>query len=258
MTLKVKSPYDLSEIGELELTPNSQIDSLLATALEASRKPLSKRERIQILDKTIELIRPRVDELALTIAREGGKPLADAIVEVNRGIEGIRNAIEVLNTMAGKEIPMGLNPASSNRLAFTTRESIGVVVAISAFNHPFNLIVHQVIPAVATGCPVIVKPAQTTPLSCQNLVETLYEAGLPKRFCRMALLDNEGAEALATDPRVDFFSFIGSSKVGWYLRSKLAPGTRCAAFTDMTLWMTRLAGPTNCRSLSRPPFSPRI
>lgn len=149
-------------------------------------------------------------------------------MEVKRGIEGIRNPIEILNTMAGREIPMGLNPASSHRLAFTTREPIGVALAISPFNHPFNLIVHQVSPAVATGCPVIIKPAQTTPLSCQNLVEALYEAGLPKQLCQMVLLDNKGAEALATDPKVDFFSLIGSSRVGWHLRSKLAPGTRCA------------------------------
>ncbi len=228
MILEVQSPYDLTKVGELETTPNSEVDSILATAKQAAQNPLNKEDRIRVLDNTIELIKPRVDELALTIAQEGGKPLTDAIVEVNRGIEGIRNAIETLNTMAGKEIPMGLNPASSNRLAFTTREPIGVVVAISAFNHPFNLIVHQVIPAVATGCPVIVKPAQTTPLSCRKLVDALYEAGLPKQLCQMALLDNEGAEALATDSRVDFFSFIGSSRVGWYLRSKLAPGTRCA------------------------------
>lgn len=123
---------------------------------------------------------------------------------------------------------MGLNPASEQRLAFTTLEPIGVVAAISAFNHPFNLIIHQVIPAVATGCPVIVKPALTTPLSCRKLVELLYEAGLEERYCRMAILDNEGSEALVTDKRIDFFSFIGSSKVGWYLRSRLAPGTRCS------------------------------
>ncbi len=228
MKLEVKSPYDLSTIGELEMTPSSSVDTMLDTAVAATNQPLSKAERIGILEKTVSLIRPKVSELAMTIAKEGGKPLADAIVEVNRGIEGIRNTIETLNTMSGKEIPMGLNAASSQRLAFTTREPIGVVVAISAFNHPFNLIVHQVIPAVATGCPVIVKPAQTTPLSCRNLIDLLHKAGLPKEYCQMALLDNEGSEKLATDPRVGFFSFIGSSKVGWYLRSKLAPGTRCA------------------------------
>jgi len=226
--LEVNNPYDLSPIDELEMTSNTEIDGILEAAVEAMQHPLSKSKRISILDKLIELIQPRTDELALTVAREGGKPLADAIVEVDRGVEGIKNAIETLKSMSGTEIPMGLNAASAHRLAFTTREPIGVVVAVSAFNHPFNLIVHQVVPAVATGCPVVVKPALTTPLSCQNLVGMLREAGLEERYCCMALLDNEGAEALVTDPRVSFFSFIGSSKVGWSLRSKLAPGTRCA------------------------------
>ncbi len=228
MKLEVVSPYDLSTIDALDVVPNEKVDGMLATAAAAAKEPLSKAERIAILQKTIALARPQVDALAMTIAQEGGKPLTDAIVEVNRGIEGIQNAIETLNTMAGKEIPMGLNAASEGRLAFTTHEPIGVVVAVSAFNHPFNLIVHQVIPAVATGCPVIVKPAQTTPLSCRNLVNLLIEAGLPERYCQMALVDNEGAEALVTDPRVSFFSFIGSAKVGWHLRSKLALGVRCA------------------------------
>ncbi len=228
MKLEIKSPYDLSTIGELEMTPSSSVDNMLEAAVAAANQPLPKTERIAILDRAISLIRPKVNELAMTIAKEGGKPLTDAIVEVNRGIEGIRNAIETLNTMSGKEIPMGLNAASSQRLAFTTQEPIGVVVAISAFNHPFNLIVHQVIPAVATGCPVIVKPALTTPFSCKNLVDLLYEAGLPRAYCQMTLLDNDGSEKLVTDSRVSFFSFIGSSRVGWYLRSKLAPGTRCA------------------------------
>lgn len=228
MKLEVTAPYDLSPIGELDLMPNSEIDGVLDAAVEAAREPLPKSERVAILEKMIDLARPRVDAFAMMIAREGGKPLTDSIVEVNRGIQGIRNAIETLNTMSGREIPMGLNAASSHRLAFTTREPIGVVVAISAFNHPFNLIIHQVVPAVATGCPVIVKPALTTPFSCQNVVGLLHEAGLPERYCRMVILDNEGAEALVTDSRVRFFSFIGSSCVGWSLRSKLAPGTRCA------------------------------
>jgi acyl-CoA reductase-like NAD-dependent aldehyde dehydrogenase len=112
-------------------------------------------------------------------------------------------------------------------MAYTRREPIGVVAAVSAFNHPFNLIVHQVIPAVATGCPVIVKPATTTPLSCFNLVNCLNEAGLPEEWCRILMSGREVAEKLVTDSRVAFFSFIGSARVGWGLRSKLAPGTRC-------------------------------
>lgn len=102
------------------------------------------------------------------------------------------------------------------------------MIAASAFNHPLNLIVHQVGPAVATGCPVIVKPATDTPLSCKAFVDILYEAGLPEDWCRFVACDNETAEKMITDQRVGFLSFIGSARVGWMLRSKLAPGTRCA------------------------------
>jgi len=124
---------------------------------------------------------------------------------------------------------MGLTPASERRRAFTIAEPSGVVAAISAFNHPLNLIVHQVVPAIAVGCPVVVKPANTTPLSCIEFVELVHEAGLPPEWCQTFLPEtNELAEALATDPRVAFLSFIGSARVGWYLRSKLPPGTRCA------------------------------
>ena len=121
------------------------------------------------------------------------------------------------------------SPRAAGRVAFTRHEPLGVVAAVSAFNHPLNLIVHQVGPAVATGCPVIVKPAEVTPLSCLRLVQLLHEAGLPEGWCQ-ALVTEEipVAEQLVTDSRVGFFSFIGSSRVGWMLRSKLAPGTRCA------------------------------
>jgi len=88
--------------------------------------------------------------------------------------------------------------------------------------------VHQVVPAIAVGTPVIVKPAETTPLSCLAFVDILYEAGLPTDWCRALVVKREEAEKLVVDERVNFLSFIGSAKVGWMLRSKLAPGTRCA------------------------------
>lgn len=102
-------------------------------------------------------------------------------------------------------------------------------MAVSAFNHPLNLIVHQVAPAVASGCPVIIKPAEDTPLSCFRFVEILREAGLPETHCQAVMTsDLDVASKLVTDSRVAFFSFIGSAKVGWMLRSQLAAGTRCA------------------------------
>ena len=96
-----------------------------------------------------------------------------------RAIDGVLHCAELLRSEAGHVVPMGVNAASAGRIAFTQHEPIGVVVAVSAFNHPLNLIVHQVGPAIAAGCPVIVKPATDTPLSCLRFVAILREAGLP-------------------------------------------------------------------------------
>jgi acyl-CoA reductase-like NAD-dependent aldehyde dehydrogenase len=148
---------------------------------------------------------------------------------VARAIDGVRNSVECLRGDSGREIPMNLNAASANRLAFTRREPIGVVMSVSAFNHPLNLIVHQVAPAIASGCPVIIKPAEDTPLSCFRFVQILREAGLPESHCQAVMTSGlDVASQLVTDSRVAFFSFIGSAKVGWMLRSQLAAGTRCA------------------------------
>ncbi len=228
-TFEVQAPFDLSVIKEIPLNSESDVEKALSLAkatFEGESIPLP--ERIEILKRLMASIGARREELAVEAAREGGKPLIDSLVEVDRGIQGIENAIQSVFELKGQEITMGITSSSMNRRAFTIREPIGPVVAVSAFNHPFNLIIHQVIPAVITGCPVIVKPAKTTPISCMNIVEMLYEAGLPKQWCQVLHLDNELAEKLVTDSRVKFFSFIGSSRVGWMLKSKLAPGTRCA------------------------------
>ena len=127
-------------------------------------------------------------------------------------IDGVLSCASEISNIVGNEIPMGLTPAAEGKLAFTTREPIGLVLAISAFNHPLNLIVHQVAPAVATGCPVIVKPADDTPLSCQMFISILTEAGLPEGWAQMACCDVSLAQKMVTDQRIHFFSFIGSAK----------------------------------------------
>lgn len=228
--LTVHSPYDLSELGSLPFNTAEEVERYLEQAYQITKqgKTLPIHQRTSILEKAAGLLDSRRSEFALGIAQEGGKPLSDAEVEAARAVQGIHNAIETINHMRGEEIPMSLTPSSEKRLAFTTREPIGVVVAVSAFNHPLNLIIHQVVPAIATGCPVIVKPAGATPLSCIRFVELLREAGLPEEYCQVMILDNQLGEKLVTDPRVAFFSFIGSSRVGWMLHSKLAPGARAA------------------------------
>ncbi|MEQ9643489.1 MAG: aldehyde dehydrogenase family protein [Alphaproteobacteria bacterium] len=231
-TLEVLAPWDRKPIATLDTADIDAVETALATADKLFKNRdgwLSTAKRIEILEKTVELMTERFDTLAVEAAREGGKPLPDSKVEVARAIDSVRVCVETLRTQHGTEVPMGVNAASMNRLAWTTHEPIGVVVAVSAFNHPLNLIVHQVAPAVAVGCPVVVKPSNETPISCMNFVKILHEAGLPPEWCQAAPTEGRPtATKLVTDPRVAFFSFIGSPGVGWSLRSQLAPGARCA------------------------------
>ncbi|MBU1189194.1 MAG: aldehyde dehydrogenase family protein [Gammaproteobacteria bacterium] len=230
--LEVRSPYSDEVIGEVPLTDADGIEHALQLAHGVYRDKsawLPLHERVAVLEKLAGLMADRREQLALQAAQEGGKPLKDSLVETDRAIDGVKICIEVIRHDHGAVIPMGTTAASAGHRAFTQREPIGVVAAVSAFNHPLNLIVHQVATAVAAGCPVLVKPASSTPLSAWSVDQMLHEAGLPEAWCQFVLPpDNDLVERMVTDERVAFLTFIGSEKVGWMLRSKLAPGTRCA------------------------------
>ncbi|WXT99787.1 MAG: Succinate semialdehyde dehydrogenase [Catillopecten margaritatus gill symbiont] len=227
--LIVKQAYTGEILAELKMHNSAQVEQMLSTAQQLHQTGrLAEKQRIAILNKLADLIEAEHEDFARLIANEGGKPIRDARVEVTRAINGIHIAIKELGNIKGEKIPMDYTPAGSGHTANTILEPIGVVVAISAFNHPLNLAIHQVIPALATGCPVIIKPASLTPLCTLRLAELIEQAGLPVGWVQVALLENKDAEKLVTDDKVAFFSFIGSAKVGWYLKSKLAPGVRCA------------------------------
>ncbi|MEO1221502.1 MAG: aldehyde dehydrogenase family protein [Pseudomonadota bacterium] len=228
---EVVNPFDLSVIGSVPTHDWDEVDAFLERAKELSEDRsawMKPHERADILHKVAEIMQERFEHLSMQVAAEGGKPLIDARVEVARAINGIELCIHEIGSLRGTEIPMGITPAGDGRLAWTSREPIGPVVAVSAFNHPLNLIVHQVAPAVAMGCPVIVKPAGDTPLSCFEFVDILHEAGLPKEWAKAVVTPRDVSSKMVADPRVAFFSFIGSAAVGWSLRSQLAPGARCA------------------------------
>lgn len=231
-TLSVVQAYDRKPIAEVPVHSAEDLEAKLILAEKTYRNRshwMEPYKRIEILKKTATLVQKDQELFTRLIAQEGGKPYTDARVEVLRAIDGIENSAEHLRNFSGRQIPMGLTNSSINRIAFTLREPVGIVTAISAFNHPLNLIVHQICPAIATGCPVIIKPASATPLCCIELVKRFMQAGLPEAWCQTFISsDNQLAEILATDRRIGFLSFIGSAKVGWYLRSKLSPGTRCA------------------------------
>lgn len=229
-TFTLYAPFDRRPLGEFTLSDWAAADAALTAAarLHAAGSPLPKYRRLEILENLAAAMLREREHLARIAAEEGGKPWNDTLVEIGRAIQGVKYAAAALQTLAGEEIPMELTPASAGKLACTIREPAGVILAISAFNHPVNLIIHQVIPAVAAGCPAIVKPALTTPRSCLRVVELLYEAGLPPEWCRVILCDNDTVGRMAADGRIAFLNFIGSARVGWRLRSNLAPGVRCA------------------------------
>jgi len=231
-SLSVTSPYDGRELQQVATSGPEHVEDALAAAyalFRGRKSTLPVPERIAILNRTAAIMSTQVEELTLLAASEGGKPYNDSKAEVLRAIDGVHLSVESLRAHKGSVIPLGTTQASSGRIAFTQKEPVGVVVAVSAFNHPLNLIIHQVSPAVATGCPVIIKPSADTPLSCLRFVRILREAGLPSAWCQVMVTDdNKTAEKLVTDARVAFFSFIGSARVGWMLRSRLAPGTRGA------------------------------
>ncbi|EJM70010.1 NAD-dependent aldehyde dehydrogenase [Pseudomonas sp. GM49] len=230
--IKVIAPFDGKEIAEIRANTEQEIEQAIATAHDLFRNRkgwLKKAERIEILRKAATLIGVRREELARIVAQESGKPLKDSLIEVDRGIDCLHICIEEIRGKAGSVIPMDLNATSAGRIAFTQHEPIGVVVGVSAFNHPFNLVVHQAAPAIAVGAPVIIKPAVKTPMSAYAFINILYEAGLPKAWAQIVLPNsNDLIVKLVADSRVGFFSFIGSAAVGWMLRSNLAAGTRCA------------------------------
>lgn len=227
----LRSPNDGETIAEVEYADAEVGQAALSAAQDALHGgfgtwPAWKRS--QVLERVAGMIRERADHLAMTIAAEGGKPLVDARVEVARAANTTQLAAEEATRMHGDGIPMDGSAAGAGRLAFTTREPIGVVMAISAFNHPLNLIAHQVAPAIAAGCPVVVKPASTTPLSAIEYVRMCRQAGLPEDAAIVLPMPGAIAETVAVDQRVRFISFIGSGQVGWSLRRKVADGTRMA------------------------------
>lgn len=230
--LNVFNPYDGTLVGKVATSDEAQTEQALSTArkcFDDRSQWLKPARRIEILQTLVSLMHEHYDAIVTCATKEGGKPWKDSCVEVTRAINSVELCIDGVKQSGGHVIPMGINLASENKMAFTQIEPIGVVVAVSAFNHPLNLIAHQVAPAIACGCPVIVKPAETTPLTCFKFVELALQAGLPEEWCQCLIPENKTLiQKLVTDSRVDFFTFIGSANVGWMLKSQLSAGTHCA------------------------------
>jgi acyl-CoA reductase-like NAD-dependent aldehyde dehydrogenase len=221
--LEVRSPYDGELVGRVAKAGAAEAASAIDAAESAMADPLPAHQRALILDRVARLIEERADEAARTICAEAGKPMKAARIEVSRAASTFTMAAVEARTLSGDVVPMDASPAGDGKLAFTVRQPIGVVAAISPFNFPLNLVAHKVAPALAAGCAVVLKPASQTPLSALLLAELELEAGLPSGW--LNVVSGPAAtigDVLVDDERVKLITFTGSAPVGWKLRERAA------------------------------------
>jgi len=219
-TIPVENPYDRSVIDTVPRADRGDVARALESAVRGARAmaKLSGYDRYQILHKAAQLMAARQEELGRTISTEEGKVLAEGRLEANRAIETIQGSAEEAKRLHGETVPVDGAPGGAGKLAFTLRVPCGVVLAISPFNFPLNLVCHKVGPAIAGGNAVIVKPASDTPLSALKLTEILLEAGLPAEGIQC--LTGSGGEIgdlLGADARVRKITFTGSRDVGEHI-----------------------------------------
>ncbi len=221
--IEVRSPYDGALVGRVPKAGASETRAALDAAEEAMREPIPAHERATILDRVATLLAERADDAARTISAEAGKPMKAARVEAARAVSTFTMAAVEARKLAGTVIPMDASPAGVGKLAFTLRQPIGIVGAISPFNFPLNLVAHKVAPALAAGCAVVLKPASQTPLSALFLAELETEAGLPAGWLNVVCGPAEEiGNVLVEDDRVKLITFTGSAPIGWKLRERAA------------------------------------
>ena len=220
--LIVRSPFDGHEIDRVPACGAQQVGAAVAAAASALEAPLPSWRRAEILERAARLLGERNEEFARTIAEEAAKPIKTARVEARRAVSTFTFAAAEARALVGEMVPMEAADVGEGKLAFTLRVPIGVVAAISPFNFPLNLVAHKVAPAIAAGCPVVLKPASQTPLSAIALAELLLtECGLPAGHLNVVT----GSGANVGDPLVDhdgvaMVTFTGSPEVGWSIRSR--------------------------------------
>jgi acyl-CoA reductase-like NAD-dependent aldehyde dehydrogenase len=224
--VEVRSPYSGKVVGQAPKSGAADARRAIDAAARALESPLPAHKRAEILVKVAGLIGRRHEEVARTISDEAGKPIKTARVEASRAMSTYTFAAVEARKLVGEMIPMDAAQAGEGKLAFTLRRPIGVVGAISPFNFPCNLVAHKIAPALAAGCPVVLKPASATPLSALLLAELEHEAGLPEGWLTVLVGPaSEIGDVLVEDERVRLITFTGSSEVGWKLQER-APRKR--------------------------------
>src|SRR5262245_28417198 len=221
--VEVASPYDGALVARVARAGAAETRAAVDAADRAMRDPLPAHKRAEILVRVAGALGKRADEVARQIVAEAGKPLKAARVEVARAMSTYTMAAVEARKLAGEMVPMDASQAGEGKLAFTLREPIGIVGAISPFNFPLNLVAHKLAPSFAAGCAVVLKPAGQTPLSALSLAEIATEAGLPPGWLNVLVGPaSEIGDVLVEDERVRALTFTGSSEVGWKLRERAA------------------------------------
>jgi acyl-CoA reductase-like NAD-dependent aldehyde dehydrogenase len=220
--LEVRAPFDRSLIGHCWQAswPDAQEAVEAAVAGFARTSALGSWERQNILSAVATHLQSEHERYAQTILREAGKPITAARAEVDRAILTFRIAGEEATRIGGEVLPLDLIPSAAGRWGISRRFPSGPVLAITPFNFPLNLVAHKLAPAIACGCPVILKPAPQTPFSSRLLVQAILEAGWPEEALAFLPLSNEDTSRLVVeDDRIRVVSFTGSARVGWELKA---------------------------------------
>jgi acyl-CoA reductase-like NAD-dependent aldehyde dehydrogenase len=218
--VEIRAPYDGSVIGSVFQGGREHAEAAITAAVKAfgTTRRLPAFERQRVLRRVSENLSERKQEFARTIAQEAGKPIKAARTEVERSIFTFNVAAEECTRIHGEYVPLDWQEFTAGRWGIVRRFPLGPIAGITPFNFPLNLVAHKVAPAIAAGCPLILKPAPQTPFTAMLLAEAVQLAGWPDGGLNVLPLSNEDAGLLVTDERIKLISFTGSAAVGWQIK----------------------------------------
>lgn len=218
---KVYDKYTKEALATIPVATASEMEAAIQAAVAAkpAMAKMSAEDRAQLLGKLADLLEAQEDDFVNLIVREAGKPLGYAQGEISRCLVTLRTAAAEALRFAGEVVPVDYG-AGTGKTAFTKRFPVGIIGAITPFNFPLNLALHKIAPALAVGCPIVVKPSPFTPLVCLAFAALVDAVGYPAGALSVLHTDISTAETLVTDERIALLSFTGSDTVGWQLKSK--------------------------------------
>jgi acyl-CoA reductase-like NAD-dependent aldehyde dehydrogenase len=218
--VEVKSPYDGAVVGRVYQGRRQHAEAAIAASVKAfaTTRRLPAFERQRVLRRVAEGIGQRKEEFARTLCQEAGKPIKAARTEVERSIFTFTVAAEESTRIYGEYLPLDWQEFTAGRWGIVKRFPLGPIAGITPFNFPLNLVAHKVAPAIAAGCPMVLKPAPQTPLSSLLMAEVIQAAGWPDGGLNVLPLSNEDAGLLVSDDRLKMISFTGSAAVGWQIK----------------------------------------